>query len=522
MGVVYRAWDSTLERPVAVKVIRGASIKPQAKERFLREARASSRINHPNIITIYSAGEESGDPYLAMELIEGRTLHDVIDEGAVPWQTALPWFVDLLDALDRVHREGIVHRDLKPENIMVTDDGVVKLMDFGIARLASSATITREGATVGTLHYMSPEQVAGRKTEGKSDIFSLAAVLYQAVSGEFAFRGEHPAAVMYSVTNETPRKLSEFPIDVPDGLQAILDRAMDKDPANRYQTAGEFRDALAALTGDGVSDATAPAPALKPRRWRTPALIGLFAAAALIIAGVAMIMTSGGEDPGGDRRQALIHNQAGQDYEQEGDVENAQREYRRAIAADATYWVPWNNLGVIAMREENFEEANTNLLEAIKRRPSYTVALINLAEVRWQLGDLEGAVRFARASIEADSTFAEGYSYLGAALIELDRLGDAQEVIDTGLARDPDNTYLLKHRGRVEARLGRDAEAERYWTRALAKDPDDPDLNRLMAQWCERQDEYAAAITHWTAVSQSGSESQRKEALEALERLRSR
>ena len=199
MGHVYRARDTTLQRDLALKVIRPESLTAVGKERFLREARACSRINHPNIITVYAAGEENGHPYMAMEFISGKTLRDIIDESPVTWQQAVRWVVDIADALSRLHQEGIVHRDLKPENVMVTEDGLVKLMDFGIAHIASSSTLTMEGTSLGTVFYMSPEQAAGKKADARSDIFSLGTVLYEMLTGEFAFKGEHPMAVMYSI-----------------------------------------------------------------------------------------------------------------------------------------------------------------------------------------------------------------------------------------------------------------------------------------------------------------------------------
>jgi serine/threonine protein kinase len=146
MGVVYTALDATLQRRVALKVIPSQTISPENKERFLREARACSAISHPNIVTVYAAGEDDqGRPYLAMEFLEGRTMRDVIDEGPTPWKQAAAWAIDLLDALDRLHREAIIHRDLKPENIFVTAEGRVKLMDFGIAHMGSARTLTCSG-----------------------------------------------------------------------------------------------------------------------------------------------------------------------------------------------------------------------------------------------------------------------------------------------------------------------------------------------------------------------------------------
>ena len=179
MGIVYRARDAALDREIALKVIRPESLGVQARERFVREAKACSRINHPNIVTVYAAGEDGGAPWYAMELVDGETLRAVIHRGPVPWETAADWIAGVLDALSRLHAEGIVHRDLKPENIIVTRDGAAKLMDFGIARLSFETSLTADGATLGTARYMSPEQVRGTPVDARSDLFSLGAVLYE-------------------------------------------------------------------------------------------------------------------------------------------------------------------------------------------------------------------------------------------------------------------------------------------------------------------------------------------------------
>jgi serine/threonine-protein kinase len=184
MGTVYRAHDPTLDRPAAIKVIRAKTLSAEGKERFLREARASSKIGHPNIVTIYAAGEENGEPYMAMELIDGKTLRHVIDEGGIDWRVATRWIVQLLDALQRLHAEGIVHRDLKPENVMITKDGTLKLMDFGLAHLTTQTAITQEGTTLGTVPYMSPEQVLGRKLDARSDLFSVATIYHELLTFE--------------------------------------------------------------------------------------------------------------------------------------------------------------------------------------------------------------------------------------------------------------------------------------------------------------------------------------------------
>ncbi|UCH83394.1 MAG: protein kinase [Candidatus Latescibacterota bacterium] len=508
MGTVYRAEDPTLERAVALKVIRAQSMSTQAKERFLREARACSRINHPNIVTVYAAGEEDGRPYLAMEFVEGRTLKDIIDEGSIAWDQAVRWMIDILDALGRLHQDGIIHRDLKPENIMVTHEGVIKLMDFGIARITTSETLTQEGATVGTVFYMSPEQVAGKKIGPQSDVFSIGVVLYQMLTARYPFEGEHPMAVMYSITNTAPQPIEDIVQDIPLELQSILSQALEKDPTRRYANAREFADALRDLIGEQAP--AAPSRGL-PLRILIPAV------AVIAVAVFAAVFFTRG--PSHNRELAKNSNEMGFTYQENGDLAAAQIEYRKAIAADPTYAYPWNNLGMMAMLAGDLAEADSLFRQAIKHDPDYAAAHCNLGNVRWERGDLDGAEESFRSGIAADSSIVGGYNDLGVLLVEQKRFDEAAVVIDRGLAVAPNESYLLKNRGRVALGLGDGDEAAAFWQRAVEIDPRNTDAHRLLAEWFESNGQPDRAKPHWTAVLQSGREEDRRAATEALKRL---
>jgi serine/threonine-protein kinase len=514
MGVVHRAVDPTLDRTLAVKVIRTASLNAAARERFLREAKATSRLNHPNIVTVYAAGEEDGCPYIAMEFVEGRTLRQIIDEGPIPWEQAVEWIRDILDALHRLHEEGIVHRDLKPENIMVTGDGTVKLMDFGIARMSSSETLTQDGTTLGTVYYMSPEQASGKKTDARSDLFSIAAVLYQMITGEFPFEGEHPMAVMYSITNANPKPLSRHAVETPENLQTILDRALQKNRADRYSDAGVFRDELNNLL-PGTARYGAPAV---PRRTRLLRILGGGLVVAFLAVFVFWMGTRGGSQES-NRDLAIQHNELGQGYQDDGEIAAAADEYRRAILADPGYKHPWNNLAMLAMSEGDLEEADSLLRRAIEIEPRFATALYNLGTVRWDLKDYGGAEEFYLGSIEADSTLIGGYNNLGALLLERDRPDDARDVLDRGLALYPDQPFLLKNRGLVALRQGDDDKAIQYWTRAIGIDSTIVELHRLAAEWYDRHGYAADARVHWKVVADSPNAADRESAHEALRRL---
>ena len=274
MGVVYKALDTTLDRPLAIKVIRPGSLNHEGKQRFLREARACSKINHPNIITVYAAGEDNDRPYLAMEFVNGRTLSEIIEDGPVAPEQAAAWVANILDALARLHAEGIVHRDLKPDNIMVTNEGVVKLMDFGVAHVASSTTMTQAGTAVGTVYYMSPEQAAGKKADARSDVFAMGTVLYQMLTGALPFQGEHMMSVMYLIANEQPKALNDYELDLPLDMIDAVERAMQKEPEDRFQSAADFRDALQPLAGTGFVPGAGAVPQKRPAAVGNPGRAG--------------------------------------------------------------------------------------------------------------------------------------------------------------------------------------------------------------------------------------------------------
>jgi serine/threonine protein kinase len=459
MGVVYRARDATLNRLVALKVIR-PSLSDAGKERFLREARACSAINHPNIVTVYAAGEDQGRPFLAMEFLEGRTLRDVIDEGPIPWEKALPWAIDLLDALGRLHGEGIVHRDLKPENIFVTSEGRVKLMDFGIAHVESARTLTQEGTSLGTAHYMSPEQAAGKKVDQRSDLFSIATVIYEMLSGARPFEGEHWMAVLYSITNAPPKPLSELGVVLPKDVTPIINKALEKNPDDRYPDAGAFKTSLERLfKGEEKIVRTT-----SKRLVFTIAGAGVLVAAALIAGPLIR-----GQVAERKRETAKQYNEMAQNFVTQGDLAQARNHFHQAMLADPTYAIPWNNLGALERDQGNLEAADSLFTRAVQEDPNYLDALFNLGQVRWDLGDRDGAARSYEASIASDSTYAPGYSDLAALLLDSGRGDDALAVVQTGLRHSPDNPYLLKKLGEVQSARNEKDTAQASWTKALGE-----------------------------------------------------
>ncbi|PYQ08108.1 MAG: hypothetical protein DMF83_07605 [Acidobacteria bacterium] len=245
MGEVFKAHDPLLNRLIAVKTISGsAPAEGDARKRFLREAQSAARLNHPNIITVFDLGEEHGRVYMAMELLEGTDLREIINTRAVTdLGQKLDFMEQVCDGLAYAHAKQIVHRDLKPGNIHVQPSGQVKIMDFGLARLGASE-MTATGTVMGTPNYMSPEQVRGEKADARSDIFSLGAVFYELLTAHKAFDADSIHAVLFQVLEHDPEPVRHWAEDVPEILVEVVHRALEKDAARRFQDAGQMRDAL--------------------------------------------------------------------------------------------------------------------------------------------------------------------------------------------------------------------------------------------------------------------------------------
>jgi len=240
MGVVYKAEDTKLKRTVALKFLPPELTSDKdAKTRFIHEARAASALQHHNICAIHEIDESSdGHLYISMDCYEGETLKQKIGKGPLPANEAMDIVIQIAEGLSEAHDAGMVHRDIKPANIMVTDKGIVKILDFGLAKLAGMTKVTKTGRTVGTVSYMSPEQATGEDLDARSDIFSLGAVLYELLTGEQPFRGDHEAAVKYGVMNKDPDPPSDSRDDISRELDRIVLRALEKKPKDRYQSAG--------------------------------------------------------------------------------------------------------------------------------------------------------------------------------------------------------------------------------------------------------------------------------------------
>jgi len=291
MGIVYQAEDTKLKRTVALKFLPSELTQDaEAKQRFLHEARAAAAISHASIVTVHEINEHEGRVYIAMEYVEGRTLKELIAVNRppstvnhIPIPEVLDIAMQIASGLTAAHAKGIVHRDIKPANVMLTDEGIVKIVDFGLAKLKGLTRLTKSGTTLGTVAYMSPEQATGKDVDHRTDIWSLGVVLYEMLIGTLPFKGDYEQAVVYSILNEEPAPITSSPRSpsIPLRLTSLINKALAKNPRDRYGSVSQMLDDLHAIWNEmGKADGKGKKPI---RRWLIPMACGLAVLAVLLL-----------------------------------------------------------------------------------------------------------------------------------------------------------------------------------------------------------------------------------------------
>jgi len=463
MGVVYEAEDLNLGRKVALKFLPEALESPEALERFRREARAASALNHPHICVVYDLGEHAGKPFIAMERLQGQTLKQLVSGRPLPSERVLELGSQLADALEAAHAVGIVHRDLKPANVFVTGHGEAKLLDFGLAKvlgsvaagseLETAAYLTRAGSRLGTVAYMSPEQVRGETLDARSDLFSLGVVLYEMATGRLPFEGKSTAEIFKGVLADTPASPTSLNPAIPPGLERTILKALEKDRDLRYQHASEMRADLKRLLRDSASgrlplaEPGRASPALPSRRGFV-VVFAFVAALALALGGVWLARRGKGEAiaPTGasvSRRLAVLPFENLGAAEDGYFAEGMTDEVRGKLAG-------LSGLTVIASGSASQYKGATKPPEQIARELG--VGYLLVAKVRWQKSGPTSRIRLTSELVELGGGGAPTTRWQEAFEADLSDVFRVQAEIATKVAQSLEVALSGKERGQLTAR----------------------------------------------------------------------
>ena len=543
MGVVYKAFDSRLQRYVALKVLPTAVSADEGRRRlFLREARAASALNDPHIISIYDILEHEGTDVLVMELVDGRTLREAM-QNPVTIPQALEWARQMADALGSAHGAGVVHRDLKPGNVMISDRGHLKVLDFGLAKMpvtgndVTLAPETRSGDVLGTLEYMSPEQARGKPVDHRSDIYALGTILYEMIAGRRPFSAENRLALLQEIAHGTAPPLRSIRPDVSEVLDDLLSRALARDPQQRFQSMWELSSALkfaaSALAGPSssasgsiagpasaapqtVASSSTSAPASDRRRLPRWLAVAAAAGAVAIVAAVLFSRQRAGDPPaaaapatqaaaaprltGTPAELTLQGTALIRRFDLAGNVDNAIARFDAAIALDQTYAPAWAGLARAYWRKQTEARdvswgarALDAAMQAVRLDPLIASAHVSLGNVKLAAGDPAAARTAFERALLLDPSDAGAHRGLGAIDKTAGRPGEASVHFAKALASDPTDWELMWLLGEIEHQSAKYEAALSWYTRAAAVAPDSPVPYRLAGAAHHMLGDYAAA-----------------------------
>jgi serine/threonine protein kinase/Flp pilus assembly protein TadD len=452
MGEVFRAHDTRLHRTVAIKILRSDKLADSdRKKRFLQEARAASALMHPNIVVLHDISQDAGTDFLVMEYVHGQNLKDRMSAG-LQFNEVIRYGMQIASALSAAHAVGIVHRDIKPANIMVTPESQIKILDFGLAKLSeplaeteanTQSALTEPGMVVGTLAYMSPEQTRGEALDGRSDIFSLGTVLYEAATGRSPFQGPSTLAIMNEIAVGNPPRASSIKRELPPSFDRVMEKALAKNKNERFNSAAEMTAALEATQGVSITAATQSTPN-KPKRSNTWIVGGAFALMfTLVVFVIREWRGPNGHVPKPEAYQLYLQG-------------------RRHIEE---------------FTEQGFKQSIVDFRNAIERDPDFAAAYAGLADAysyqaAFELAQPKDVMPQAESSatkaIEKDPSVAEAYASLGLVALVYDRdLSLAQQRFERSLKINPNDAFTQHLLGHYYEAIGRWQDAVNQMQRAL-------------------------------------------------------
>ena len=553
MGVVYLAHDTRLDRDVAIKVLpTDRPLSQTARARFQREAMAASALNHPNIITIYEVNSEGNTDFIVMEYVRGVTVASAVKKRKLALSEAIRYCVQIADALTKAHAAGIIHRDLKPGNIMVTEDGLVKVLDFGLAKfdptMATAAdgitdaeatnlfTLTQPGAVTGTVAYMSPEQARGERVDARTDIFSFGIVMFEMFSGHLPFTGPNSIALLHNLHFSPPRDLTQLRPDVPKPLVSLISRMLEKKAEKRIQTmaevASELRRGAAGLVDGPVtwhpSEATMDM-ARAPGSFRRSSRLHIWSAAGLVLlvllAGTAgwrwhrkptPVQNAGTQEAPVEDNAYALYRRARQDldhWDREGNVDNAIKVAERAVQIDPQSAASYAALGE-AYYLKNRANPDPQWMKLASEYANKAVALdsylaaghISLGLVKMESGDSAGAEKELRTAADLDPKSAAPHRFLGKLYDKTSRDKEAVQELKRALQLDPNDWASYMELGLNAYQAANYEGAAENWEQALKLEPDNvPALRNLGAVYhaLGRDDDAVAALQHAIEIKPS-------------------
>ena len=507
MGEVWRARDARLDREVAIKILPPAGgDETIQKQRFLREARAASALIHPNIITVHEINSAEGMDFIVMEYVRGETLTALLLHGRLPVAQALDFAIQICDALKTAHEAGVVHRDLKPGNIMMTGSGLVKVLDFGIAKRmtkeagapdTTAAALTMAGATIGTPAYMSPEQAVGDPVDTRSDLFSFGVVLYQMLTGVLPFQGVTSLSLLRQVVHEHQRPLRDVAPELPERLSFIVEKCLAKEPADRFASAAIVgqelrRVASGAATGaptiDAAQAATVPRGVAPGRRWRWTQ--SSMVAAGVLLAALAAVGWFG--------RAAILRGTRAPATGAVGVDANASADdlYQHATELLRTPY-----------REGNVDKAIAELERALQNRSPYPLAEARLSLAYWRKNAASPdahwqnqALAYAESAVRGDGQLAIAHIAHGAALSIKGQFDRAAEAYQRASTLDPTNVELLWRLGDLAVARKDVTAAEQYYRRSVEAGPKEWEPYVDLGRFYYRRGRYEEALQAYQTV----------------------
>lgn len=522
MGVVYRARDTRLQRDVAIKVLpTDRPLRPTAKARFQREALAASALNHPNIITIYEISSEGDTEFIVMEYVRGATLSSLLKKRALGTNEAIHYAVQIADALAKAHAAGIVHRDLKPGNIMITEDGLVKVLDFGLAKFnplvagpeteeidsptGPEYTLTMPGAVTGTPAYQSPEQARGEKVDARSDVFALGIVMFEMFTRQLPFAGTNTVAFLHNLHFSPPRDLAELRPDLPKPLTSLVSRMLEKKVDKRIQSAAEVSTEMRRFAGMSESPLSWRPNDMTMEMVRLPSdsFLSRFARRQIWIAcGLLLVLLAAGigawrymksarrkqnysasaQEPPLEDNSYALYQRARYDldhYDRPNNIDNAIQYLQRAIELD-----PQSAPSFAALSEAYYEKnrqnadpqwmklANENATKALSLDGYLAAAHDSTGLVRMASGDLPGAEKEFLSAAEFDPKSPVPHRDLGEVYYQDGKKDQATQELHRALQLDPKDWRTYTNLGLNAYRDGNYKEAVSQWQQALTLEPD--------------------------------------------------